>query len=378
MHGENEILRDNAEVFERLLDEFPDMIHSVDPEGRIIYVNKKGSELLGFSREELLTKNIRELYAPELISKVRSGFSKLQKRGSLSVCESVLISKNGKRIPVEIRSFALYDENGDFIRTFSILRDIRTIKELQNNLLHAGRLAAVGELAACIVHDIANPLGVIRMSCDMLTSELEEEGYCDSVPGGTATVIDRAATKIEKLVSHLRNLARTADAKPNPVDLCAVLDDALFMVQGKLGKGRITIDKSLPDTKCLVTGHATQLEQAFMNLISNAADALEDVEEATLLLHIGEGADGDGFPAWECIVRDNGAGITRKAQEHIFETFFTTKPKGKGTGLGLAIVNSIIRQHDGEITLTSAPAEGTEFRILLPQAQNGDDGKLCE
>jgi len=162
-----------AAIFEHLLDWFPDIIQSVDNDGFIVYVNRKASEILGFTKEELIGLSIRDLYAPDMLLQVDAGFTKLKKQGTLTVCDSAIMSKSGERIPVEIRSFAVYDDDGGFLRTFSILRDVRDVKELQENLMHASRLASVGELASSIVHDIANPLAVIKLSGELLQGELE-------------------------------------------------------------------------------------------------------------------------------------------------------------------------------------------------------------
>ena len=141
----------DADIFEILLDNFPDMIHSIDHEGNIVYTNRTASNLLGYTGEELLQMNVREIYAEEVLIALEKGFSDLKQKGDKRV-ESILKAKDGKKIPVEIRSFSIYDDEGNFIRTFSILRDIREIKELQNSLVHAGRLAAIGELSSGVAH----------------------------------------------------------------------------------------------------------------------------------------------------------------------------------------------------------------------------------
>ena len=139
----------DADIFKILLDNFPDMIHSIDDDGNIVYTNKSAEALLKYTREELLSMNIRQIYADEILEAVEKGFTELKERGDKTV-ESLLKTKDGTRIPVEIRSFSIYDDEGRFIRTFSILRDIRKIKELQSSLIHAGRLLSVSSEKAQI------------------------------------------------------------------------------------------------------------------------------------------------------------------------------------------------------------------------------------
>jgi len=372
MPDRGELIRANAAIFERLLDWFPDIIQSVDADGNIVYANRQASEILGYSRDELLGMNISELYAPEMQEKVKAGFSKLQQQGSLNVCDSTLVAKAGERIPVEIRSFAVYDENSTFLRTFSILRDARDIKDLQDRLMHASRLASIGELASCIVHDIANPLSVIKLSGELLHGELEQlhASAADSTESlrDSLSIVEQAADKIQKIIDHLRNLARANDVEPEHVDLRQTMEGAIFMVNNKLQKGRIDVDQDYPDSPCWVVGHGIQIEQVFMNLISNACDAMQETDSPLLRVSIRSlpPIEPGGKPVWGCTVADNGGGIAPEDRERVFNSFFTTKEKGEGTGLGLAIVHSIVHKHGGDIQLDSELSAGTTFRVLLP------------
>ncbi|MBT4815483.1 MAG: PAS domain S-box protein [Lentisphaerae bacterium] len=370
MSQPTDLRKANAAIFEHLLDWFPDIIQSVDSDGQIVYVNRKASEILGYAKEELIGLNIRDLYAPDMLLQVDAGFSKLKKQGTLTVCDSAIMSKTGERIPVEIRSFAVYDDDGSFVRTFSILRDVRDVKELQENLMHASRLASVGELASSIVHDIANPLAVIKLSGELLQGELERlhgtaqesaESLSDSL-----TIVEKAAGKIEKLINHLRNLARQSDARPAIVDLRQVIEDAEFMVKNKLHRLGVVVARSIPDSPCEVIGHDTQLEQVFMNLISNACDAMKNIDEPSLVIALSQLVDPEGVAQWVGTVSDCGAGIPEAERSRVFDSFFTTKVRGEGTGLGLAIVNSIVHEHGGTIQLESEVGVGTTFNIILP------------
>jgi len=373
--SKTEIRRASAHVFELLLEWFPDIIQSVDPDGNIVYINRRAEQLLGYTRDELLGMNILALYAPEVAEEVKKGFQKLQKKGTLEGIESIVCTKDGQRIPVEIRSFAVYDSNGTFLRTFSILRDIRQIKVLQNSLIHAGRLAAIGELASCIAHDISNPLAVIKLYAELLstyTEALANYGLDEDAGkiGDAREGIVKAADKIEKLVNHLRDFSRNeTQAKPQLVDIRRVIEDALFMVSNKIDKGRVRVIRQWQeDQACYVMAKSNELEQVFMNLFSNACDAMERVESPTIWVRIeyAPPCEDDPRPYWVCHVSDCGEGIPEEHLGQIFKSFFTTKEKGKGTGLGLTITRNIIRRHDGEITVNSVVGKGTTFSVRLP------------
>ncbi len=368
-----EIRRASAHIFEMLLEWFPDIIQSVDSDGQIIYVNRKATDLLGYTRDELLGMNVRDLYAPEIMEKVEKGFAKLKDSGNLAGIESVICDKEGTRIPVEIRSFAVYDNDGKFVRTFSILRDIRDIKELQNTLIHTSRLAAIGELASCIAHDISNPLAVVKLYGELLAgqvSQLRAEGEEESADRLADAVegVQKSAEKIEKLVNHLRDFSRSQEAGNELVDLRQTIEDALFMITNKITKGNVEVVRNWPEGESFyVRGSASQLEQVFMNLFSNACDAMTEVPEPTIWIQIERAPASEGSPPmWVCNVSDCGAGIAPEHVENIFKAFYTTKGKGKGTGLGLSITRNIVRRHGGEISVNSVVGRGTTFSIQLP------------
>ena len=348
-----------ASIYEELMDNFPDIVHSVDEDGNIIFTNKKAAELLKYSKEELLGMNVRNIYAPEVLEKLETGFSKLKQDGDLTVYDSCLVDSEDERIEVEIRSFALYDDEGKFIRTFSVLRDIRERINLEKQLVHSSRLAAVGELSSCVAHDISNPLAVVKLYCEMMLGMVDT---CE--PASLREQIEatqEAAGKIEKLVSHMRNFARAGEKKFSKVDIAEVIKGALFMISAKIGS--VVVDNRI-DYGHYIVGASNELEQVFMNLFSNACDAMKSQtkDDKTLLIWLEE-TDTE----FEVYVRDSGEGIDPSVLEHMFKAFYTTKGVGHGTGLGLSISKTIIHKHEGRIHVESELGEGTVFVIYLPK-----------
>jgi PAS domain S-box-containing protein len=364
----NREIRD-ADVFQILLDNFPDIIHSVDDDGNIVFTNKKAEALLGYPREELLSMNVREIYADEVVANMQTGFEQLKAEGDKQM-ESILKARDGTRIPVEIRSFSIYDNDGNFIRTFSILRDIRPIKELQNGLIHASRLAAIGELASGIAHDINNPLTVILLSQEMTMRSFARLTEPAAAPveriKQLAEDVGRAARSIQKLVDHLRNFSRGVAEKYETVDIWTSINDAVFMARNKVMKSQVTVGDRTVKGRYFTVGSVNQLEQVFVNLIGNACDAMADRDKRELTISV-EPRTHEGEEYWCCEVRDTGPGIPEEVRRHMFESFFTTKQKGKGTGLGLSITRAIVKDHGGRVEVESAEGEGSAFRIYLPR-----------
>lgn len=364
----------DADVFKILLDSFPDMIHSVDDDGSIVYTNQTAAKMLGYTHEELLKMNIKQIYADEILQELDNGFAELKQKGDKRV-ESLLKAKDGTRIPVEIRSFSIYDDDGTFIRTFSILRDIREIKQLQNSLVHAGRLAAIGELASGVAHDINNPLTVILISIEMLLKELEAQAEPDKERMlACATNSKKASGSIQKLVDHLRTFSRGMVEQYECIDLFDVINDALFISGSRIKEHGIEVDAQLNKGSFFVMGCPNQLEQVFVNLIGNACDAMAEQPRRQLQINI-TAARRDESDHWRCEVSDTGCGIPENIRDDIFQSFYTTKPKGKGTGLGLSISRGIIRDHKGEIVLHSKDNNGSTFSVFLPKTNQ--DMSLC-
>lgn len=358
-------------IFQMLLDNFPDMIHSVDDEGNLVYTNRTAETLLGYTGDELLSMNIREIYADEVLEAVEKGFSDLKERGDYSI-ESMMKAKDGTRIPVEIRSFSIYSDEGSFVRTFSIVRDIRRIKDLQDSLVHAGRLAAVGELASGVAHDIDNPLTVIVLSDEMivrLLKKAEEEGLDPPVGKVRELASDvlRASASIRKLSNHLRNFSRGMTEKREYVDLYSSFGDALFMTNNKVVTAGVDVRTEVGAGQHFVHACPNHVEQVFINLISNACDAMAGRDKRELLLTV-TSRDFEGEDCWACNVADTGTGIPEEIQKEIFNSFFTTKEPGKGTGLGLSICRGIIAEYGGIIDIDSTPGEGSVFSVILPKA----------
>lgn len=361
----------DADIFEILLDNFPDMIHSIDEEGNIVYTNKTAENLLGYTCDELFAMNIRQIYADEVMDELQEGFSDLKERGDKTV-ESVLKAKDGTRIPVEIRSFSIYDDEGNFIRTFSILRDIREIKDLQRSLVHAGRLAAIGELSSGVAHDINNPLTVILLANEMVLRELKKQDIePDSLLARINSQVEdiqRASRSIQKLANHLRNFSRGMAENFELMDIYDTIEDSLFITKNKIQKSRAALDSNMEKGRYFVKGCPNHLEQVFVNMIGNACDAMENAELRELHISVSP-EERNSTLYWKIDISDSGIGIDEGLLPEVFQSFFTTKEKGKGTGLGLSISRGIIKDHKGEIEVTSKKGKGTTFSVLLPQAE---------
>ena len=353
----------SSSIFEQIVESFPDIIHSVDNEGRIISTNRAAEDLLGYSKSEMLGMSVFDIYPKHIASKVKAGFQQLKVDGFKSRIESQLLSKSGEIIDVEIRSLSLYDERGEFAQTFSIIRDIRQLNDLKHQLVQSSKLAAIGELAAGIMHDIRNPLTVISNYNNLFLKEAIER---NDVPMMTKcqTSIEKASGRIQRLSDHLRTYSRNEVEGSVDMDLAALIDDSLMMVEAKIKGCGITLENHIKKSKFNIFLAPNRMEQVLVNLISNACDAMES-EAVRVLTLSAEQKDHQTIVA----ISDTGKGISKANLERIFESFYTTKEKGKGTGLGLSIAQSIIYEQGGAITVTSDEGKGTTFFVAIPIQQ---------
>jgi len=221
----------------------------------------------------------------------------------------------------------------------------------------AEELASVATLVAGLAHEIGTPMGVIQGHAKLLES---------AVQGEDATwrlrTIQEQIGRISNIIKTLLGIARPRATRRTPVDVLALVETSLSFVHEKLGRRGIELESSLEDVSS-VLGDAERLQQLFLNLFLNAADAMPD--GGTLRVALRPDQDGDV----EVRVADTGQGIPEEALPRIFEPFYTTKPAGEGNGLGLMVAKGIVGDHGGTIDVSSAPGKGTEFRVRLPAAR---------
>ena len=345
-----------AEILETL----PDGVAMLRPDGRIRYGNSAMAKLLGRPTFQLDGLDVREL-----IQGLRG-----RPIDELTDVECELSSDGGDAVPVSLSSAALSDRQGSPIGIVLVARDLRELEALRGRLLISGRLAAVGELAAGIAHEINNPLAYVRANLSLLRqhweslgSELEKSGAsgsCDELIAEGAEMIDESLEGVDRasaIVRDVKGLAHAGRGERSMADLNELLDGVLRMAAPQLRVAAV-VEKDyglLPLIACV----PQELQQVFLNLILNASQAIAN--RGTI--RVRTEAQNRSVMVW---IEDDGCGIEADLIDRIFDPFFTTKPVGEGTGLGLGIAHEIVRKHGGEITIDSKPGRGSVFGVRLP------------
>jgi len=239
----------------------------------------------------------------------------------------------------------------------------RELREKQDQLIQVGKLATLGELTTGIAHELNNPLNNIGLFIGNAIDQIDlgvadEDELCNSLLKATEQV-----HKATEIISHLRTFGRAAAASFERIDVDDVLERALSLMQEQLRLRLITVVLDLDPRPAIIEGNAIQLEQVFINLMTNARDALAEAEHKEI--KVVSRCEGGRIAI---VFADTGTGIPDELRSRIFDPFFTTKEVGAGTGLGLSIAYGIVRDHHGTISLASASAGGAAFRIELPLA----------
>jgi PAS domain S-box-containing protein len=328
---------------------------------RIRSANPAIARISGYSPAELTGMNLQKMLTGSLPSPgpdSEIGF------------ETHLIRSSGDRVPVSVATSELCDRHGLSIGLVVVVRDLREVYELRHRLVTSARLAAVGELAAGIAHEINNPIAYVRANLTQLQDHWKTvqgevagagqsaalgETFCeaDELLLESLEGVDRAA----EIVRGVKGFAHAGPSTRELTDINRLLDDVLRMAAPEL-RNRVTIERCFSKLQRVVCS-PQELKQVFLNLVLNAGQALETSGNIWVSTEWEE----DGVVVR---VEDDGPGIPTEILDRIFDPFFTTKKVGEGTGLGLGIAYQIIRAHGGEISAASEPGRGAAFTVRLP------------
>lgn len=364
-------LRETKEFLENVMASSVDGIVTTDLKGYITFLNKGMEEMLGYSREELVGIHISSLYVRG-IQEAREIMSLLYQRQRVQSYEMGIRAKDGRVLTILTSASLLKDGEGRPIGTVGIFKDVTEkkaleakLKETQAHLVETSKMRALGELVAGVAHELNNPLMASQAMVHVLQNDLKG----DESSSRRLELIKRCNERIARIVDHLREFSRQSKPELKPMDLREPIENALLITGQQLLDHQIHLSKELLDGLPKVMGDSNQLEQVFLNLISNARDALDEIENHKELTIKTYSEERDGKIWVVASVKDTGPGIPPEIMEKVIEPFFTTKPVGRGTGLGLSLCFKIVEDHGGLLELISQLGHGTEARVLLPAVE---------
>lgn len=399
-------------VFRTLIGIMPDRIYAKDTQGRFILANKAVANLMGKSTpEEMIGKTDFDFYPKELASGYFAVEQELIRSGKpLVACEQQVPNlSTGEPGWLETTKVHLRDPEGNVIGLVGLARDITERKRMdaellsrnkelsevnaklfqaQGQLLQSEKMASLGQLAAGVAHEINNPIGFVNSNLGTLQRYVEElfkmlsayEAQEHELKAETLATLGtlkreidisflredvvsllaesmEGMQRVKRIVQDLKDFSHVDEAEKQWANLERGLDSTLNMARNEIKyKAEVVKDYAgIPEIECM----PSQLNQVFMNLIVNAAHAIE--EHGTITLRTGANEQ----QVW-VEVSDTGCGISKDHLARIFDPFYTTKPVGKGTGLGLSLSYGIVQRHHGSIDVSSEPGKGSSFKVSLP------------
>ncbi len=351
--------------YKELFDNVAEGVFILNHRGQFIETNERVLETTGFSKEELLNLNITDLVEPDQTTVVKKTLEQVRRAKEIRF-ELSLKSKTNGRIPNEINCRYI-SYLGEFCY-LCVARDITQTKMLQNQLIRSERLAATGQLAASIAHEINSPLQGITALINVIRNQHKK----DKKLLEQLDLVKSAFESIRDTVRNLIDLNRPGKEKKQPVNVNQVIENTATLVRSYLTKSRVKINLNMAAKNALLTASPQQLGQVLMNLINNAVESITGAPEFQKKLKENPAYSGDilidTFNQNKQLVikiKDSGPGIANADLERIFDPFFTRK-KTMGMGVGLSICHGIIEDHSGYIVAANRKSGGAVFTITLP------------
>ncbi len=348
------------EYLESLIDNANDIIYTLDRKGQITFLNKMGQEITGYS----ITPSGDAPYTNYIIKKdvpKNQKYFKEALKGHPQRFSTSIVAIDARIVDILINLTPIH-KGDEVVGVLGIARDVTERNNMQAQLIQASKMAAIGELAAGVAHEINNPVGIISGAAEQLQFLLDHIGGQNrDVPENFlkhVEVIREQADRCRRITQGLLNFARKTDIRKTEVDIAGLIKETVALLENrtiKENKKAVThISEGLPT----IMADPHLLEQVFVNLVNNALDALGDGGTVTIKARSVEGRILLSFT-------DDGGGIDEDSLKKIFDPFFTTKPPGKGTGLGLSICLGIIEQMGGTLSVESKLGAGTTFMVRL-------------
>ncbi len=322
-----------------------------------------------------------EYVLPEEREMVKKAVEKAMQEGAANEIEHRIVRRDGAVREVRQVLEPIIDDSGKIIRVVGIIQDVteknqveRDLQNARDQLLQSEKLAAIGRLAAGVIHEILNPLNIISMELQILMKKSELSPKASQ----RLTVCMEQIQRIVTIAEDLKGFSRNKENRLTMSNIAAAIDHVLTLYRPQLKMKGIQTDVQYPADLPMTLMDRERIEQVILNLIENAAAAMEEKEEKVLRITIGRGTVGQEKDCLRVMIADTGTGIHKQNMTKIFEPFFTTKAPHKGTGLGLSISFGIIQDHGGRIWAENNEWGGASFFFEIPITADGGGTVLKE
>lgn len=367
-------LKEAHDFMNNIIQSSPNAIMAADIKGNILLWNRAAEETLGYKSEDTIGRmNITSVY-PEGVAKEIMKMMRSPEYGGVGKLRSypmVYVRRDGGIVEGNLSAAIIYDARGKAVASVGIFIDLeerlemeRKLRQTQEQLLQSEKLAAMGRLTSQIAHELNNPLYGIMNTLELMKTEIPPESK-------RRKILEMALSETVRLSEMLRKMlsfSKPDEEEKQPTNINTILDEILLLHEKQLREHSIRISSSLAEDLDMVKASKNQLRQVFLNIISNARDAM--AEGGTL--SVTTRAEGDNV---HVEVSDTGMGIRKENLNKIFDSFFTTKDSIKDIGLGLSVCYGFIKDHGGDISVKSEWGSGATFTIILPMLKEGAEEK---
>jgi PAS domain S-box-containing protein len=387
-----ELLQQRNREIETILNGIQDSILVLNPDMCIVEANQAFLDSMGYTREEVINHKCYQVLQDRNYK--CDGHMLCPVDEVLATGKSVQrvvprVNRKGSVVYIEVSLYPLVEEDGSVNRLVEISRDVTRLaredeeinrrleelleertRELQKRnieIQHQDKMASLGKLSAAVVHEINNPLaGILNLL--LLIKRITKEGPVDEKTTAQFTryveMMEQETRRISSITTNLLAFSRESQGELGQLDMNKLLEDVLFLNANMLRLSEIRVNKNLAEDLPQIVADGEQLKQVFMNLITNAVEAMESskTKELSLITDHGE------HTVWVSVC-DTGPGIPENRQSHLFEPFFSTKNRGRGVGLGLSVAYGIVQSHCGTIQVESTEGRGACFTVTLPRVQ---------
>jgi len=343
-------------LLESTFNAISDAIVVTDVAGRITQANDAVESLFNRAPDEVVGDTCYSLIAEG------RDCPHSQPPGNNGVVEQEILNRERDRI-LNLRVTSVLDSAQKAVNFIHVIRDITRERVIERHLIQAERISLAGQMVSAVAHEVATPLSVVANIAEMLHLDTEP----DSPTGADLRKIVMQARRITEMMRSLLNFVRQAPAQYSSVDLCQMARETLELMSYELRRARLETRFEPSPATPPVWGDAAQLQQALLNLLTNAMQAMKDGGRIEVSIGVAESRGGEPN-AVALIVEDTGAGVPPGDLDKIFDFFYTTRGAEGGTGLGLAITRQIVEGHRGRITVENLDGGGARFTVTLPTA----------
>jgi len=367
-----EAIRESEERFRATFEQAAVGMAHVSPEGRYLRVNRKFSDITGYSRNELFNLSFLDITHPDDLDRESEQAHRVL-AGEIPTysMEKRYVRRDGSAVWVNRTISLVRDPAGNPKYFISVIQDITAAKKMETQLRQAQKMEAVGQLTGGVAHDFNNLLTVVMGNLELLREDPHAGARTRDLASRAIAAADRGASLTQRLLAFSRKQV----LQPELTDVNKLVENMHDLLRRSLGE-TIRVETDLSESLPTTMVDRGQLETALLNLAVNARDAMPDGGTLTIetteccLDQIYTAETEDVVPGEYVLlsVTDTGAGMSPEVRERAFEPFFTTKEVGKGTGLGLSMVYGFVKQSGGHVAISSRPGEGTTVRVYLPSA----------